>query len=58
MKRVLFILGQLSDLDIDWMINHGSRKELVSGDWLIQQGHEVENLYIVLDGKFFGIKCT
>lgn len=52
MKRVLFVLGQLSDLDIDWMINHGSKKTLNTGDWLIQQGREIPNLYIVLSGKF------
>lgn len=52
MKRVLFILGQLSDLDIDWMINHGKRKDLKSGNWLIRQGEEVQNLYIVLSGEF------
>lgn len=52
MKRVLFILGQLSDLDIDWMINNGAKRNLKSGEWLIQQGEEVENLYIVLEGKF------
>jgi CRP/FNR family transcriptional regulator, cyclic AMP receptor protein len=52
MKRVLFVLGQLNDLDIDWMMRHGSRKYLRSGDWLIRQGEEVENLFIVLSGTF------
>jgi len=52
MKRVLFILGQLSDLDIDWMINNGAKKELKGGEWLIRQGKEVQSLYIVLSGKF------
>lgn len=52
MKRVLFILGQLSDLDIDWMIHNGAKKDLKSGEWLIRQGIEIPNLYIVLSGKF------
>ena len=52
MKRVLFVLGQLSDLDIDWMIQNGSKQDLKSGDWLIRQGREIENLYIVLEGSF------
>ena len=52
MKRVLFILGQLSDLDIDWMIQNGSKKDLKNGEWLIEQGEEIENLFIVLTGGF------
>ncbi|MEL6696397.1 MAG: cyclic nucleotide-binding domain-containing protein [Bacteroidota bacterium] len=52
MKRVLFVLGQLNDLDIDWMIQNGSKRQLKSGDWLIRQGREIENLYIVLSGSF------
>lgn len=52
MKRVLFVLGQLSDLDVDWMLRNGSKMELKAGDWLIRQGNEVENLFIVLSGGF------
>lgn len=52
MKRVLFVLGQLSDLDINWMMRNGSKKELKAGDWLIRQGNEVDNLFIVLSGSF------
>ncbi|RMG20983.1 MAG: cyclic nucleotide-binding protein [Bacteroidetes bacterium] len=52
MKRVLFILGQLSDLDIDWMIHNGARQNLKRGEWLIRQGKTVQNLYIVLSGRF------
>ncbi len=52
MKRVLFILGQFDDLDIEWMIENGSKTEVEQGETLIQQGEEVQNLYIILNGEF------
>ena len=48
MKRVLFLLGHLNDLDIEWMINNGGKAELEAGDRLIRKGETIENLYIVL----------
>ena len=51
MKRVLFLLGHLDDIDIEWMINNGYREDLEVGDRLIEQGKTIENLYIVLSGS-------
>lgn len=51
MKRVLFLLGHLNDLDIEWMINNGSKTNLEVGDRLIVKGEPVENLYIILSGQ-------
>lgn len=52
MKRVLFILGQLNDLDIEWMIDNGYKEVIRSGEKLIVQGESVENIYIILEGEF------
>jgi len=51
MKRVLFLLGHLNDLDVEWMINNGSKVELETGDRLIRKGETIENLYIILTGQ-------
>ncbi|WBX76774.1 cyclic nucleotide-binding domain-containing protein [Tenacibaculum ovolyticum] len=51
MKRVLFLLGHLNDLDIEWMINNGSKAELEVGDRLISKGQTIESLYIILSGQ-------
>lgn len=51
MKRVLFFLGQLDDMDVEWMILNGSKMELEPGATLIEKGEAVENLYIILSGK-------
>lgn len=52
MKRVLFILGQLSDSDIEWMIDNGSKQPVNQGEYLVKQGEAIENIYIVLSGGF------
>ena len=51
MKRVLFLLGHLNDLDIEWMINNGNKEDLETGDRLIRKGETIENLYIILSGQ-------
>lgn len=50
MKRVLFLLGHLSDLDIEWMVKNGHKETLAPGQNLISRGEEIENLYIILSG--------
>lgn len=50
MKQVLFILGELSDADIDWLIQTGDRQELEPGTVLIHEGMSVDALYILLEG--------
>lgn len=50
MRKVLYILGELSDLDVDWMIANGRKEDLPAGRNLIQEGKPVGALYIVLDG--------
>jgi CRP/FNR family cyclic AMP-dependent transcriptional regulator len=51
MKKVLYILGQLSDTDADWMTRTGHRETVSAGAVLIRQGHPIDHLYIVLDGN-------
>ncbi|HXJ58663.1 MAG TPA: cyclic nucleotide-binding domain-containing protein [Verrucomicrobiae bacterium] len=52
MRKVLFILGGLSDLDVDWMIANGRREQVPRGSVLIEEGQPLSALYIVLDGLF------
>ena len=51
MRKVLYILGQLSDTDVDWLANMGQRIQVVKGTELIKFGVEIRNLYIVLEGE-------
>jgi CRP/FNR family cyclic AMP-dependent transcriptional regulator len=50
MRKVLYILGQLNDEDVEWMAQAGRRRELASGDVIIHQGVEVDDMFIVLAG--------
>src|SRR5688572_29371766 len=51
MRKVLFIFGQLTDADVDWLAKNGRRKRVPKGTVLINQGVSVQTLYIVLEGE-------
>ncbi len=51
MRKVLFVLGQLSDTDVEWLANNGIRERIPKGTMLIKSGTRIEDLYIVLDGN-------
>lgn len=50
MRKVLYILGQLGDEDIDWLIGAGKLRKLDPGAVLISEGQPIEALYILLEG--------
>ena len=51
MRKVLYILGHLSDEDVEWMAQAGQRVTVAAGTELIRQGGpRVDRIYIVLDG--------
>lgn len=50
MRNSLYILGQLSDEDIEWMLVVGHRRDMSPGTVLIHEGIATDALYIVLDG--------
>jgi CRP/FNR family transcriptional regulator, cyclic AMP receptor protein len=51
MRKVLYILGELNDDDIEWMIVAGEKKILEVGETLIWEGRTADGLYILLAGK-------
>jgi CRP-like cAMP-binding protein len=51
MRKVLFILGQLSDADVAWFATHGERRKCAEGTELIAFGTHIDHLYIILDGE-------
>jgi CRP-like cAMP-binding protein len=50
MRKVLYIMGQLNDHDVEWMSRTGRRIVLMPGDVIINQGVQVADLFIVLSG--------
>jgi bacteriocin-type transport-associated protein len=51
MRKVLFILSELADGDVDWMIQNGTKTVVPRGTVLIEEGRPIEVLYVVLDGQ-------
>lgn len=52
MKKVLYILGELNDDDLEWLIRVGTKKSLAPQDVLIQEGQPLDAFYIVVEGVF------
>ena len=52
MRKALFLLGILNDSDIDWLVAHGSKRELTAGERLIEEGRPTDHMFVVLDGAF------
>jgi CRP-like cAMP-binding protein len=50
MRKVLYLLGQLTDADIDWLITAGRRERSATGAVLIREGQPTDALYVLLDG--------
>lgn len=51
MRKVLFILGQLNDADVEWLATVGERRKVQAGAELIREGVELDTVYLVLDGQ-------
>jgi CRP/FNR family transcriptional regulator, cyclic AMP receptor protein len=52
MRKVLFIFGELSDSDVEWMSDCGEVRTLQAGEPLVEAGHRVSDLSLVLRGEF------
>ena len=50
MRRVLFLLGQLSDRDVAWLSTAGRPRVFEAGEVLIHEGRPVEEIFLLLDG--------
>lgn len=51
MRKVLFILGQLSDEDAEWLSRAGRRERVPAGTVLIRQGQPIDSMFILLSGQ-------
>jgi CRP-like cAMP-binding protein len=51
MRKVLYIFGQLTDTDVEWLAKQGRRRRMPAKSILINEGVPVDTLYIVLEGE-------
>lgn len=50
MRKVLYVLGQLDDSDIEWLTAAGRKRRLPDASILIREGEPIDNIYLLLDG--------
>jgi CRP-like cAMP-binding protein len=50
MRKVLYLLAQLTDADVEWLLTKGRKELIPAGTILIQKRRPLDTLYIVLDG--------
>ena len=52
MRKILFILGELDDADVDWLMRVGRKEHIAAGSRLIEEGYPVDAFYVVVTGEF------
>ena len=52
MRKALYVLSSLEDVDIDWMARQGSVEHVSRGATLIEEKKPIAHLYVVLEGEF------
>jgi len=51
MRKALYLIGQLSDNDVEWIVSHSERRIVSAGAVLIREGQDIDTLIILLDGQ-------
>jgi len=52
MRKVLYILGELEDSDLQWIVDAGSLRSLGADEVMIREGGgELDSLFIVVEGE-------
>lgn len=51
MRKVLYILGQLDDMDVDWLARHGLKRIIPAGSILVREGMACQSVFLLLDGS-------
>src|ERR1700730_6044372 len=51
MRKALYILGQLSDADVDWLAKHGACRLLADGEIIVHEGRATNAFFITLSGQ-------
>ncbi len=51
MRKVLYMFGLLSDIDVQWIAKTGALKSLRDGDVVIHEGEQTDALIFILEGE-------
>ncbi|HEV3258815.1 MAG TPA: cyclic nucleotide-binding domain-containing protein [Gemmataceae bacterium] len=50
MRKVFYLLGDVNDSDIEWLMANSQRERFAAGAVLVREGEPIQALYIVLAG--------
>jgi CRP-like cAMP-binding protein len=51
MRKVLYVLGELEDSDLQWLLDAGRSRFTGPGEAIIREGQRLDELFIVLTGE-------
>ena len=51
MRKVLYILGELEDSDLQWLLDAGRPRRIQESEAIIREGEPLDELFIVLRGE-------
>ncbi len=51
MRKVLYILGQLTDREVEWLAANGTRRTVAQGQKVITTGKSLESIFFILAGE-------
>jgi CRP-like cAMP-binding protein len=51
MRKVLYILGELEDTDLQWLVDAGKPQNVTAQSSIIREGSRNDDLFIVIDGE-------
>lgn len=51
MRKVLYILGLLDDLDVDWLARQGRKRLIPAGEVLVREGTPCQSVFILIAGS-------
>jgi len=51
MRKVLYILGELEDTDLQWLLDAGTARTVAAETVIIREGQAVDDLFIVVGGE-------
>jgi len=51
MRKVLYILGQLTDREVEWLAANGTRRTIPKGQAIITMGKPLASLFFLLSGE-------
>ena len=51
MRKAMYLMGVLDDMDIEWLATHGSGLLAPRGKTLVREGQVLDSVFVLLDGE-------